>query len=167
MPKWRRFFFRSVVTFWSLENMKFLFTLCTLCALSWPSAARDVTIDLQSPEWLPKAREAIEQKNYGLAINVLTQANEKQSADWHNLMGYSLRLNSPPQLLRAEQHYQAALEKDPVHLGALEYYGELLLMKNDLTGAQAMLKRLELACPAGCEELRDLQKDVADFKAKK
>jgi hypothetical protein len=40
-------------------------------------------------------------------------------------------------------------------------------MKNDLAGAQAMLKRLESACPAGCEELRDLQKDVADFKAKK
>ena len=147
--------------------MKLLFTLCTLCALSCPSAARDVTIDLESPEWLTQAREAIEKKNYGLAIHVLTQANEKLSADWHNLMGFSLRLNNPPQLMKAEQHYQAALEKDPVHLGALEYYGELLLMKNDLAGAQTMLKRLELACPAGCEELRDLQKDVADFKAKK
>ena len=147
--------------------MKRLFTLVICSALAWSSVARDVDIDLESPKWLTQAREAIEQKNYGLAISLLTQANEQQSADWHNLMGFSLRLNSPPQLLRAEQHYQAALEKDPVHLGALEYYGELLLMKNDLAGAQTMLKRLELACPAGCEELRDLQKDVADFKAKK
>ncbi len=40
-------------------------------------------------------------------------------------------------------------------------------MKNDLAGAQIMLKRLEMACTAGCEELRDLQKGVIDFKAKK
>ena len=93
--------------------MKFLLTLCTLCALSWPSMARDLTIELHSPEWLTKAREAIDGKNYDLAINVLTQADEKQSADWHNLMGFSLRLKSPPQLVRAEQHYQAALEKKP------------------------------------------------------
>ena len=91
--------------------MKLLLTLCTLCALSWPSMARDVTIELHSPEWLSKAREAIDGKNYGLAINVLTQADDKQSADWHNLMGFSLRLKSPPQLASAEQHYQTALKK--------------------------------------------------------
>ena len=82
--------------------MKFLLMLCTLCVLSWPSMARDLTIELHSPEWLTKAREAIDGKNYDLAINVLTQADEKQSADWHNLMGFSLRLKSPPQLVRAE-----------------------------------------------------------------
>ena len=147
--------------------MKLLLTLCTLCALSWPSMARDVTIELHSPEWLTKAREAIDRKNYDLAISVLSQADEKQSADWHNLLGFSLRLKSPPQLVRAEQHYQAALERDPLHLGALEYYGELLSLKKDLAGAETMLKRLEMACSANCEELRDLQKSMAEFKAKK
>lgn len=82
-------------------------------------------------------------------------------------MGFSLRLNTPPQLARAEQHDPAALEKNPMHLGALEYYGELLLLKNDLSGAQSMMKPLEKACTADCEELRDLHKSVADFKAKK
>ncbi len=42
--------------------MKFLLAICTLCALSWPSMARDVTIELHSPEWLTKAREAIDLK---------------------------------------------------------------------------------------------------------
>ena len=55
--------------------MKLLLTLCTLCALSWPSMARDLTIELHSPERLTKAREAIDGKNYDLAINVLTQAD--------------------------------------------------------------------------------------------
>jgi hypothetical protein len=88
--------------------MKFLLTLCTLCALSWPSMARDLSIELHSPEWLTKAREAIDGKNYDLAINVLTQADEKQSADWHNLMGFSLRLKSPPQLVRSAGKKPAA-----------------------------------------------------------
>ncbi len=147
--------------------MKKWLLLWTLWAMSLNCAAKDVTADLAPPEWFTQARQAIELKNYDLAIQVLSQAPEKQSADWHNLMGFSLRLNTPPQLARAEQHDPAALEKNPMHLGALEYYGELLLLKNDLSGAQSMMKPLEKACTADCEKLRDLHKSVADFKAKK
>lgn len=147
--------------------MKKLLTLCAVGALSWSCMARDSTADVAPPEWFTQARQAIELKNYDLAIQVLTQAPNKQSADWHNLMGFSLRLKTPPQLLMAERHYQAALEKNPMHLGALEYYGELFLLKNDLPGAEALLRRLEKACTSGCEELSDLQKSIAEFKAKK
>ena len=62
-----------------------------------------------------------EMKKYDLAIQVMSQAPEKQSADWHNLMGFSLRLKTPPQLAMSEAHYQAALKINPMHLGALEY----------------------------------------------
>jgi len=116
---------------------------------------------------LAQARQAIEANNYDLAVKVLSQSDAKSSADWHNLMGYSLRKKTPPDLPAAEKNYQMALEKDPKHRGALEYYGELLLLKNDLAGAEALLQRLEKACYFGCEELRDLKKSVADFKAKK
>ena len=147
--------------------MKKLLTLCTVLVLSLSCMARDSTADDAPPAWFTQARQAIEAKNYDAAIRVLTQADEKQSADWHNLMGFSWRLKTPPQLQTAEQHYQAALKINPQHLGALEYYGELLILKNDEAGAQALLSRLERACPSGCEELRDLQKSMADFKAKK
>jgi Flp pilus assembly protein TadD len=120
-----------------------------------------------TPHWLAQARQAVEAKNYDLAVKVLNQSDEKASADWHNLMGYSLRKKTPPDLPAAEKNYQMALEKDPKHRGALEYYGELLLLKNDLPGAEALLQRLEKACFFGCEELSDLKKSVADFKAKK
>ena len=146
--------------------MKKLLILCAFVTLSWPCMARDSTADVSPPEWFSLARQAIEMKNYDLAIQVLSQATETQSADWHNLMGYSLRLKTPPQLMMAERHYQAALEKNPMHLGALEYYGELLLLKKDLYGAQTLLKRLEKACTSGCEELNDLQKSIAEFKTK-
>jgi hypothetical protein len=56
---------------------------------------------------------------------------------------------------------------DPLHRGALEYYGELLLIRNDLTGAEALLNRLGKACPMGCEEYRDLKAGIASFKLRK
>jgi len=146
--------------------MKKLRTFCTILALSCSCMARDSTADDAPPAWFSQARQAIEVKNYDAAIRVLTQADEKQSADWHNLMGFSLRLKTPPQLQTAELHYQTALKINPVHLGALEYYGELFLLKKDMPGAQNMLTRLERACPSGCEELSDLQKSIAEFKAK-
>ena len=70
---------------------------------------------------LAQARQAIEAKNYDLAVKVLNQSDAKSSADWHNLMGYSLRKKTPPDLPAAEKNYQMALEKDPKHRGALEY----------------------------------------------
>ena len=47
----------------------------------------------------------------------------------------------------------------------MEYYGELLLMKGDLAGAEAMMARLNKACVFGCEELRDLKAAIARYKA--
>ena len=120
-----------------------------------------------APGWQSQTRQFIEAKNFDQAINVLLQADEKQSADWHNLMGYSLRKKTPPNLMEAEKHYQSALVKEPKHRGALEYYGELLLLKNDLAGAETMLSRLDKACTFGCEEYRDLKKSIAQFKSRK
>ena len=120
-----------------------------------------------TPSWQNQTRQLIEAKNFDQAISVLSQADDKQSADWHNLMGYSLRKKSPPNLPEAEKHYQAALAKEPKHRGALEYYGELLLLKNDLAGAEGMLNRLDKACTFGCEEYRDLKKSVLQYKARK
>ena len=71
-----------------------------------------------------------------------------------------------PAWLGAETHYKRALEIDPKHRHALEYYGELFLMKGDLAGAETMLARLNKACFFGCEELRDLKAAIARHKAR-
>lgn len=118
-----------------------------------------------SPGWLQTVKKSVEAGKYEEAITTLEQANATQSADWHNLMGYSLRKKNPPDLAKAEKHYQAALDKDPKHRGALEYYGELLLLKKDLPGAQALLARLDKACTFGCEEYRDLKKSIQQYTA--
>jgi Flp pilus assembly protein TadD len=96
----------------------------------------------------------------------LRSANAVESAEWHNLLGYALRKKTPPDLAAAEVHYKRALEIEPKHRLALEYYGELFLMKGDLAGAEAMLARLDKACFFGCEELRDLKAAIARHKAR-
>jgi hypothetical protein len=82
-------------------------------------------------------------------------------------MGYSLRKKTPPDLMGAEKFYQVALKIEPKHKGALEYYGELKLMMNDLPAAEALLSRLDKICFFGCEEYSDLKEAIRKFKAAK
>ena len=131
------------------------------------SYAADTTPSSSGPSWQGEAQKEIKAKNYDGAIKTLLAANEPNSADWNNLLGYAQRKKTPPNLNAAEFYYQAALMIDPKHKGALEYYGELLLMKNDLLGAEQMLARLDKVCFFSCEEYRDLKEAIAKYKTKK
>jgi len=148
--------------------MKKLFLL-SLVIFHFVSIAEDTPNNFQStPLWLSQTRQAIKTKEFDLAIKLLNEnADQQQSADWNNLMGYSLRKKNPPSLTESEKYYQTALQIDPKHRGALEYYGELLLLKNDLPGAESLLKRLDKVCSFGCEEHRDLKKSIQIYKSKK
>ncbi|MFM8692380.1 MAG: tetratricopeptide repeat protein [Limnohabitans sp.] len=148
--------------------MKSLLIALVFCAVSAFAADTPTSVpDSSSSQLLAQARAAIKAGQFEKAVDLLKQAEQKQSADWNNLMGYSLRKKSPPDLVNAEIFYKAALALEPAHRGALEYYGELLLMKNDLTGAEALLARLDKACRFGCEEYRDLKASVQAYKSKK
>ncbi|MBU3579003.1 tetratricopeptide repeat protein [Polynucleobacter sp. 73C-SIWE] len=131
------------------------------------SHAADTTPAKQDPTWLTQARASIKAEKYDQAIQQLQAANEVSSADWNNLLGYSLRKKQPPDLVGAEKYYQAALKIDPEHRGALEYYGKLKLINNDLPGAEALLARLDKACTFGCEEYSDLKEAIQKYKSRK
>ena len=149
--------------------MKYLsFTFLLLLALmgtSW--AAADIEPVKSDPVWLTEAKASIKSEKYDQAAKQLQAANETNSADWNNLLAYSLRKKQPPDLVGAEKYYQAALKIDPKHRGALEYYGELKLMNNDLPGAEALLARLDKICTFGCEEYSDLKGAIKKYKSKK
>ena len=138
--------------------------LLSLTGASW---AADSTPAKSDPAWLTDARASIKADKYDQAIQQLQAANDTSSADWNNLLGYSLRKKQPPDLVGAEKYYQAALKIDPNHRGALEYYGKLKLMNNDLPGAESLLARLDKVCTFGCEEYSDLKGAVQKYKAKK
>ena len=144
-----------------LAALLFLLTVGT-------SQAADTAPPIKSdPVWLTQTRASIKSEKYNQAIQQLQAANETSSADWNNLMGYSLRKKQPPDLVGAEKYYQAALKIDPNHRGALEYYGQLKLINNDLPGAEALLARLDKVCTFGCEEYSDLKEAVQKYKSKK
>jgi Flp pilus assembly protein TadD len=117
----------------------------------------------QSP--LADAQELIKKRQWPQALSALQKLNDTRNADWHNLMGYTLRKSSPADLAGAERHYNEALRLAPRHLGALEYVGELHLMQGDLPRAEARLAALGAACDRKCEEFTDLQAEIARYKA--
>jgi Flp pilus assembly protein TadD len=148
--------------------MKYLsFTFLLLLSLMGTSWAADTAPIKSDPVWLTEARSSIKAEKYNQAIQQLQAANEKNSADWNNLLAYSLRKKQSPDLTGAEKYYQAALKIDPEHRSALEYYGELKLMNNDLPGAEALLARLNKVCTFGCEEYSDLKGAIQKYKSRK
>jgi Flp pilus assembly protein TadD len=144
----------------------FLSFLLLLSALGQAHAA-DTPPAIQDPAWLTETRASIKSEKFDQAVTQLQAANEPSSADWNNLLGYSLRKKQPPDLMGAEKYYQAALKIDPKHRGALEYYGKLKLLNNDLPGAEALLARLDKACTFGCEEYSDLKGAIQKYKSRK
>lgn len=114
---------------------------------------------------LAAARAQIAARHWSAAIEELQRVNLASSADWNNLMGFSMRKRQAPDLEAAERYYNEALRLDPKHKGALNYSGQLYLMKGDLATAEARLATLDKLCTFSCEEYRTLKKAVADYKA--
>ena len=114
---------------------------------------------------LSSARARIKEKNWAAAIEELKRVNDTNSADWNNLMGYTMRKQATPDYGAAEHYYDEALRIDPRHKGALEYSGELSLIKGDLPKAEDRLATLDKACRFSCEEYRDLKRAVERYKA--
>jgi len=118
----------------------------------------------QAADPLATARGQVAAGRWADAIAELKRVDGNGSADWHNLMGYSLRKGSPPDLDGADRHYREALRIAPAHRGALEYAGELALMRGDLALAEQRLDALDRACRFGCEEYSDLKRAVQRYK---
>lgn len=141
------------------------FLVILTLALAGQAFAADTGPTTSAPDALAIARTQIAAKQWQVAITELRKVNDTGSADWNNLMGYSLRKASTPDLAAAEKYYNEALRINPQHRGALEYSGELYLMKGDLAQAEQRLAVLDKACRFGCEEYTDLKQAVARYKA--
>lgn len=128
-------------------------------------AADTAPATVKADDKLAGVRTQVAGKRWADALAELRKLNDWASADWHNLMGYVLRKGSPADLDGADRHYREALRVEPRHKGALEYSGELALMRGDLAGAEQRLAVLDRVCLFGCEEYTDLKQAVQRFKA--
>lgn len=114
---------------------------------------------------LAEARARIAEKKWQPALEELRRVDDRTSADWNNLMGYSSRKQATPDYPAAARYYDEALRIEPQHRGALEYSGELALIVGNLPQAEERLAVLDKACRFSCEEYRDLKRAVERYKA--
>ena len=64
----------------------------------------------------------------------------------------------------AEDYYRQALAAAPDHLGATEYYGELMVERGDIANARRMLAKLETTCRFGCAQADELRRWIVAGK---
>ena len=116
----------------------------------------------RKPAGFNEAVALIAAEKYQEAILPLQSASKtaQNDADIQNLLGFVHRKTG--KLDAAGGYYQRALEIDPKHKGALEYQGELFLMRGDKDAAQANLEKLDKICWLGCSEYVDLKKAISD-----
>ena len=112
-------------------------------------------------------KKAVDNGDYQAAITFLAKAAaaDSNSADSHNLLGYSFRKLGNVE--KAFEHYREALRIKPKHRGANEYIGELYLDLGDLANAEAHLEVLDKSCFFGCREYTELKQAVNAYKAGK
>jgi len=109
------------------------------------------------------AKQALDHKDCPEAARRFKQAavRDNDNADLQNYLGRHLG-----QLDTAFAYYRRALELNPRHRGAHEYVGEAYLMVGDLPRAEEHLTALRKICLLPCEELGDLEREIAAYKKK-
>ena len=145
--------------------------LCAAIAAFAPVAAadpEDADPDLaKRDEDYAAGKRAAESKNWAQAVPLYQRAEKRNPdhADLQNNLGFAYR--NLKQYDLAFKHYKRAIELDPRHRGAHEYIGEAYLLVGDLPGAEKHLAALREICLLPCEELKDLERAVAEFHATK
>jgi Flp pilus assembly protein TadD len=119
---------------------------------------------------IANAHKAIKSQSWSTAMFELNQAlrEEPRNPEVHNLLGYTYRMKSNPDLTKSFEHYNIALKYNPNHKATLEYMGEAYLMDKKPEEADKLLARLETVCGnKTCPEYQELFKAIADYRAKK
>jgi Flp pilus assembly protein TadD len=111
-------------------------------------------------------KQAFDRKDWGEAVRRFSRATvlDPDNPDLHNYLGFSYRQMG--QLELAFKYYNRALALNPRHRGAHEYIGEAYLMGGNLAGAEKHLEALRKICLLRCEELVELEKAIAEYRAR-
>ena len=112
-----------------------------------------------------KAYELVYYKKFDKSIKLLEKIAKRKDlgekkADVYNLLGFSYRKHSEPNLDKAFEAYKNALNANPNHLGAHEYLGELYITLGNMDKANEMLLNLEKIAGTETMEYTKLKKAI-------
>ena len=116
------------------------------------------------------AEKHIYNNNYDKSLKLLINLAKNddlgpKKADVYNLLGFSYRKSSNPDLDKSYEAYMTALEHDPKHAGAHEYLGELYMMRGDKDNAMLMLGKLEKLVGKNAKEYKDLLNAINSYQS--
>ena len=108
------------------------------------------------------AEKHIDNQSYNKSLKLLKKLTKREDlgtkrADIYNLLGFSYRKHSEPNLDKAFEAYRIALDANPEHLGAHEYLGELYITLGNMNKANEMLLKLETIAGTNSMEYRKLK----------
>ena len=114
-----------------------------------------------------KAYELVYAEDFDKSLKLLKKIAKRNDlgdmkADVYNLLGFSYRKNDNPDLDKAFESYQIALEANPEHAGAHEYLGELYIKLGKKSMAEEMLAKLETIAGTNSDEYKKLKKAIAN-----
>ena len=147
----------------------FLFiSSASLSAGTSSSTSSDVDNSDQIKVLYKKAEKYIEENNFKKSLKVLKALTKREDlegfrADIYNLLGFSYRKLSKPDLEKSFAAYMMAIELVPEHIGAHEYLGELYLMLENKSKALEMLAKLEVMAGKSSKEYLELEKAINQY----
>ena len=114
-----------------------------------------------------KAYDLVYAEDFDKSLKLLKKIAKRNDlgdmkADVYNLLGFSYRKNDNPDLDKAFESYQIALEANPDHAGAHEYLGELYIKMGKKSMAEEMLAKLETIAGTNSDEYKKLKKAIAN-----
>ncbi len=151
--------------------IRIIFTILFLSSASFAAGTSydddnsSVSANEQVAKLYNKAYELVYNKKFDKSIKLLEKIAKRKDlgekkADVYNLLGFSYRKHSEPDLDKALESYKIALETNPEHLGAHEYLGELYITLGNMNKANEMLNNLEKIAGTSSMEYIKLKKAI-------
>ena len=144
-----------------------LFSTSVFAAASDSSDDTSASAPDQIQSLYNKAYDLVYAEKFDKSLKLLKKISKRNDlgemkADIYNLLGFSYRKSDNPDLNKAFESYEIALEADPKHAGAHEYLGELYLKMGKKSMAEEMLAKLEVIAGTNSDEYKKLKKAIAN-----
>ena len=144
-----------------------LFSTSVFAAASDSSDDTSASAPDQIQSLYNKAYDLVYAEKFDKSLKLLKKISKRNDlgemkADIYNLLGFSYRKSDNPDLNKAFESYEIALEANPKHAGAHEYLGELYLKMGKKSMAEEMLAKLEVIAGTNSDEYKKLKKAIAN-----